>query len=231
MERFSFALVPSPLVGAETLEPLRDELMRRGHAAVVVPGELPMAAPFLGGWARSIAKALPEEPVVVAGHSGAGPVLELVAEQAKAKVEAVIGLDATLLDEGARLIDTFDETTLAQAEFREAFARGVFPNPWRSPAPWVSVGIPAEHAATFAAGARELPLGWYQERAPHAASKAPHGYLAFVPNRFYAPIVARCRSAGWFVRELAGSHFEFLVHPVTVAEALEGLTRQAVGCE
>jgi hypothetical protein len=225
MAGLTFVLVPSPLVGPETFEPLRTELAALGHNARVVQGELPAGPPYWRGWAAGIRESLPAGPAVLVGHSGAGPVLDLIAE-AGATVTAVVGLDATFIEPGTRLIDGFDDTRLSSPEVQEGFARGVMPNPWRSPALWQHVGISDADAERYATGARELPLDWYREALPTAWTSAPHGYLAFVPNPFYAPIAQRCRERGWPVRELPGMHFHFLVNPVEVADALVAMVSE-----
>jgi hypothetical protein len=221
----AFVLIPSPLVGPGTFEPLRAELAALGHDASVVQGELPVGPPYWRGWATSIRESLPTGPAVLVGHSGAGPVLDLVAD-GDANVTTVIGLDASLIEPGTRLLDKFDDARLASPEVQEGFTRGVFPNPWRSPALWQRVDIALPDAERYAADSRELPLDWYRESLPIASTNAPHGYLAFVPNPFYAPIAQRCRERGWPVRELPGMHFHFLVNPVEVADALVAMVSE-----
>jgi hypothetical protein len=216
----AFALIPSPLVGSSTFEPLRAELARRGTNASIVPGALPEGPPYWATWAMSIAATLPaSNRVVLVAHSGAAPVADLVAN-ASPDVAAVVYLDGTLLAPGSSFLDTFDSAKLDAEPFRSAIARGVWPNPWSSPDLWEQVGIPHEDAVRFAAEARELPVARNAEALPEAAANVAHGYIAFVPNAFYAPMLAGCRESGWPVRELPGMHFHFLVAPQAVAAAL-----------
>lgn len=216
----AFALIPSPLVGSSTFEPLRAELERRGHVACVVPGASPEGPPYWASWADSIASSLPAaNRVVLVAHSGAGPVADLVADGSPA-VAAVVYLDGTLLASGRSFIDTVDAATLESEPLRSGIARGAWPNPWCSPELWERVGISHADAVRFAAEARELPVARYRESLPASAPSIAHGYIAFVPNGFYAPMLAGSRERGWPVRELPGMHFHFLVDPPRVADAL-----------
>jgi hypothetical protein len=216
----AFALIPSPLVGPSTFEPLCAELARLGYHSSIVSGALPEGPPYWATWARSIAVTLPaSNRLVLVAHSGAAPVADLVASGSPA-VAAIVYLDGTLLDPGSSFLDTFDSARLEAEPFRSAIARGVWPNPWSSPDLWEQVGIPHDDAAAFAAEARELPVARNAEALPGAVANVAHAYIAFVPNAFYAPMLASCRERGWPVRELPGMHFHFLVDPPGVANAL-----------
>jgi len=213
------ALVPSPLVGGSVFEPLRDALAGPGRKVVIAPGEVPAGPPYWRQFADSIAEVCGAGPTWLVGHSGAGAVLPLVANRLGDRCRGISYLDATLLSPGERWIDTFSSADLALPEFTAAMRRGVMPNPWMTTPLWKYAGVEElPEQERFAAGARELPLAWYREVVPETPlAPVASSYLAFVPNPFYAPQVAKARTLGWRTTEMAGRHFHFLVEPGEVA--------------
>jgi hypothetical protein len=221
MAAASFVLVPSPLVGGAVFEPLEQELREAGFKVSIVEGTIPSGPPFWQAFAGSVASQVgADSDVVLVGHSGAGLALNLVADL-NPRIEAIVHMDGTLVQAGARWLDTFDAETLARPEFRESMNRGVMPNPWMGPELWQMVGVTDEaKVAQFAAGCRELPLGWYEEPLPSHSRRVSAAYLAFVPNPFYVPMIEKARDKGWPVVELSGQHFHFLLEPKKVARTL-----------
>ena len=219
-----FVLIPSPLVGRAAFEPLAAALRAAGSEASIVEGQTPQGPPFWQSFAGAIASQVrPGSEIILVGHSGAGPALELIANR-HLGVRAIVYLDATLVEPGACWLDTFSADALAGPEFQSALSSGVMPNPWIGPELWRAVGL-AEDAqiARLRAGCRELPLAWYQEPVPVGTREVPAAYIAFVPNPFYAPIAEQARARGWPVVEVAGKHFHFLMEPDEVARTLIGV--------
>jgi hypothetical protein len=190
-------LVHSPLVGPETWAPVAVELRERGHVATAIGH---------GG------------PSVLIGHSGIGPVLPHIASLC-GNVVAAVYADASLPQPGRCWLESFPSPP-------ELIEGAWVPNMWQDEATWDLVGIAAhDRRRRLAGSARRLPIEVYREPypVPEAWQSLPSGYLAFVPNAFYAPIVARATALGWPVREMPGAHFEMLVDPVGVTSSLLSL--------
>jgi hypothetical protein len=157
-------------------------------------------------------------PTVLVGHSGIGPVLPHIAATC-ANVAACVYVDASLPAPGACWLDSLPRLP-ALEDGR------LVPNVWLDQATWALVGIEdAGRRAYLAGSARRLPVEVYREQYPTPVGweTLPSGYLAFVPNAFYAPICAEAQSLGWPVSEMPGAHFQMLVDPAGVASALLAL--------
>jgi hypothetical protein len=74
--------------------------------------------------------------------------------------------------------------------------------------------------ARVVAEVRPQPREFWTEALPAIPSwpDAPCGYLELSPH--YAAAAARARDQGWRYRHLPGGHFEMLVRPATVADAI-----------
>jgi predicted alpha/beta hydrolase family esterase len=96
----AFILIHSPVVGPTTWSPVMRELQRRGRAATV-PSLLGIADAPSPHW-RHGAEALQAaaeriaQPVVLVGHSGAGPLLPVMADALTGDVAALVFVDAFL---------------------------------------------------------------------------------------------------------------------------------------
>ncbi len=219
-----FVLVHSPLVGPTTWALLSDELRRRGHGTLVPGLASPTEAPFWQQHIDSVVGALADlpaaEPVVLVGHSGAGPLLPAIGRATCRPVVAYIFADAGLPTGGESRMSTG-----GFADFlREHYARGErFPN-WRDPDLRDIVPNPALRARVIAE-LRPQPLAFWEERLPVVGNwpDAPGAYLQFTPA--YDADAQRARRLGWPYRHLAGNHFHMLVDPTEVTDALLDLAR------
>lgn len=230
----TLVLLHSPLVGPSTWAMLAPELESLGFP-VAVPSLTDTArgeGPYGPAFASTVRDAVPgDEPVVLVAHSGAGLFAPPIAAGFE-DVAACIFVDATIPRDGMCWMDTLDEELRESDAFREAAARGVVPNPWRGEAPWRQVGIVESGlVARLAEEAIDPPLAMYEERIalPPGWPGIPKGYLAFVPNPFYAPIVREARDAGLLVREMPGGHFEMVARPGAVARELAGMVSVLTG--
>jgi hypothetical protein len=97
---FSIALIHSPLVGPLTWKPVAEELRRRGVDAAVpaLEDDETAGAPFWRRHAESVARALaaiPENrPLILAGHSGAGPLLPAIRQATGRAIAGYLFVDA-----------------------------------------------------------------------------------------------------------------------------------------
>src|SRR5689334_19280364 len=106
-----FVLVHSPLCGPLTWEPVADLLRQREIAALVPPlcdGE-GSAEPYWQQHAASVAAALADvpadAPLVLVGHSGAGPLLPVIRQRLQQTVGGYIFVDAGLPHPGHSRLD------------------------------------------------------------------------------------------------------------------------------
>jgi pimeloyl-ACP methyl ester carboxylesterase len=220
----SFVLVQSPLGGPSTWEPVAGALRRRGAVATVPaltePGQ---GEPFWHGHARAPAAALaaaPDGPVVLAGHSGGGPLLPAVRAAAGRAAAAYLFVDSGLpVDGQARLGALAAEDPALAAEFeRHLGAGGRYPE-WTDeqlaseiPDPAWRRRVLAElrpRARPFWTEPLSVPAGWPD--APCAYLRLSASYL--VPAR-------QARERGWPLRELDAGHFHLLTDPDAVAGAM-----------
>lgn len=196
-----FLLLPSPLLGPATWQPVADELVSLGHRAAVV----------------RVQDARPGTDDVLVPHSNAG-------YWAPSLGETIVFVDAALPAADAV------ETTLAAPEFLgflEGLAdeNGMLP-PWTEW--WDDLGdlFPSDSARVrVEAEQPRLPLSYFTQRVrvPPDWAWGRCGYLAFGDT--YADEVAFARSRGWPVTELAGGHLHQLHDPAGVAAAIVALAQ------
>jgi len=221
-----FVLVHSPLVGPLTWTLVADDLGRRGNSVLTPELANPTSAPFWSRHADSVARGLAGlpnvEPVVLVGHSGAGPLLPSIARAAAVPVAAYIFVDAGL--------PTGDTSRMDAGGFadqlRDLYARGErFPN-WREEDLRGEVPDPALRARLMVE-LRPQPFAFWEERLPVIDNWPDAGvaYLQFTDT--YAADAEQARRLGWPCHRLQGGHFHMLVDPVAVAGALLDLAQQA----
>src|SRR6266511_2587953 len=94
-------LVHSPFLGPASLRPLADSLAAHGHPAVLLDLRPSVVAPpvhqvLVGAFADAIGDAALSGPVVLVGHSGAGPLLPAFADALEESVAGLVFVDAGL---------------------------------------------------------------------------------------------------------------------------------------
>ena len=203
----SFVLVPSPLLGPATWEPVADALVATGHRAVVVPV------------AQVAAEVAAGDDVVLVPHSNAG-------YWAPSLGERIVFVDAALPMGGS------EETALASPEhlaFLEGLADsdGVLP-PWTQW--WDDLGDLFPSAAVrerIEVEQPRLPLSYFAQRVPVPPGWAsrPCAYLAFGDT--YAEEIAFARAHHWAVTRLDGGHLHQLHDPAGVAAVIVDLAQVA----
>jgi pimeloyl-ACP methyl ester carboxylesterase len=225
-----FVLVPSPLTGPTVWAPVSRALRSLGVSATVAeleerPGD---PTPFWVQHANSVARLLAcvtvQEKVILAGHSGAGPLLPAVGAFSPHPVGGYIFVDAGLPIPGESWLQELDSSLPEfAAEVRDHLeAGGRFPE-------WTEEDlrdvVPDEGLRRgFVAELRPRPLSFFTEQFPtfSAWPDAPCGYVRF--SEGYEGPAARARSLGWECRELPGGHFHMVVDPDAVATALLDLS-------
>jgi hypothetical protein len=222
-------LVPAPVLGPASWQPVADELTA-GGARVTVPsladftdGDPPYAPRLVQLCTGQIAAALAAGPgadrVVLVVHSGAGP---FAAQLAAAVPATPAGVAVVFADAGLPAID--GPTPVMDGGFlpylRQLARDGMVP-PWPQ---WFPEADPAElypsetARAAVLSDARPVPLSFFGEQLPAAPAPAQARYLLF--SEGYGPEAEEAKKRGWPVAELPGSHLHMLVDPAAVAAAL-----------
>jgi pimeloyl-ACP methyl ester carboxylesterase len=220
-------LVHSPFLGPASLRPLADALASLGHPAVLLDLRPSVVAPpvhqvLLGAFADAMSEELLDGPVVLIGHSGAGPLLPGFADALEEGVTGLVFVDAGLPTPGRSWRETVPASLYA--ELRAMSREGQLPRwqRWFSPDP-LSVVTDPELRAEIADEAPEVPIAFLKEERPEVEWTGPAGYVQLSPP--YDTDAASAEARGWPVRRLATHHLAPATDPAPVARAvLEVLT-------
>ena len=214
----SFVLIHSPLVGPTTWSWVADEMVTYGHH-VIVPSLLRAATS--GSWEACVdavvAAALPAGPHVLVGHSGAGPLLPVIAS--RLNPSRLVFVDATLPP-------TDGESALAPEQFLGTLTGlaqdGLLP-PWSE---WFEPGTmerlipdPVRRHAVVAELPR-LPLSYFHARVPVPDEWATDPSAYVLLSQGYRQEAEHAAARGWPVIEMLGSHLDLVSQPVPLAAAL-----------
>jgi len=216
----TYVLVHAPMVGPTTWRPVADELSRRGHRAIVpsLVGRAWLGAPIWKHHVDAVVEALDSiGSAVVVGHSGAGPLLPLIAERADAA--------------GAIFVDAFTKQT---APFPSSFGRrpgpdgrGVIPS-WADDEILQPLIPDDELRHRCLDEIQGLPEGYFSEIVPSPrGAQLRSAYLLF--SEVYRRTADDMRARGIAVHELPGGHFHMLVQPRAVSDALIAITAELAG--
>jgi hypothetical protein len=226
-----FVLVHSPLVGPYAWSLTAEQLRLRG-CRVIVPvlesqpsGLVPYWQSHVQQVCASLDDIFPTAPLILVGHSGAGPLLPAIGQGIEQPVAAYLFVDAVLPEDGKSRLDLFEDARAA-SQFRLKARNGLLPV-WS--ADDLRTLIPQEQIRLrFVSELSPLPLAVYEEVLPVFAGwpDAPCAYLQFGSNPAYASSVQRARQAGFVIARLEAGHFHMLVDPGAVTQALLDLTAQ-----
>lgn len=224
MLAYSFLLVHSPLLGPVTWSWVAGTLQQRGHR-VAVPS-LKRAA-TAGSWQRCVDAAIggaPPEPVVLVGHSGAGPLLPVIASWMDHQPRRLVFVDATVPPSGGG-------ASLVPEEFLNSLKglarNGRLPkwSEWFGPGTMEPLVPGEEQRSSVVADQPQLPLSYFDGVVPmpQGWTSAEGGYVLL--SEPYRSDAAQAASLGWPVRELSGSHLDIVTRAGDVADALLDLAR------
>jgi hypothetical protein len=218
----AFTLVHSPLVGPRTWEGVAGELRCRGHE-VAVPSLV--AAARRGTWSACLAAAVrgactAGPPRVLVGHSGAGPLLPVIASRLRQAASRLVFVDAGVppAEGGAPLVP---EPFL---DHLRALAAGGRLPPWSE---WFGpdamralVPDPALRAEVVAELA-ELRLAYFDDDVPmpEGWSATPCSYVLL--SEAYRADASEAAARGWPVVESLGGHLDLVTRPAEIADLLE----------
>jgi hypothetical protein len=221
-------LVPSPLCGPSTWRPAASELRSKGVAGVVAtlsdrgPDDEPQWRRHAASAARALEPISPDRRVVLAGHSGAGPLLPAIGSLVEHEVVGTLFVDAGIPKHGLSRLDLIAGEAPALAdELRELLdAGGVFPD-WSDED--LREELPdAEDRATVLDEMHPRGQSFWHEPipVPEEWTGRACAYLRLSPA--YDMPAAEAGARGWPVRELDGGHFQLVSEPdVVSAEMLK----------
>jgi hypothetical protein len=224
----TFVLVHSPLVGPFTWSLVADEVSARGVWVAVprLPDE--RRPPYWRLHAEAVASEVAEAggPLVLVGHSGACPLLPAIGTAIDGTISAYVLVEGDLPlapGSGGSRIDLLRTASPGLADELEALlsAGGSFPT-WGDED--LQEAIPDRRLrARVVAEVRPQPRQFWTEALPAIPGwpDEPCGYLELSPH--YAGASARARDQGWRYRQLPGGHFEMVVRPADVADAILAL--------
>lgn len=228
--RTRLVLVHSPLVGRGTWQPVAADLAAAGYP-VTVPGladAITAGPPYHQRLAQVITGSAAGQPVILIGHSRAGPLLATAGTMLGERARGYVFVDTRLPAPGRSWMDT------VLPEFAARLRDMADPQGWLPPWPqwW---GGESELAALlpdpavrqrFTAGCPRLPLAMLEEAYPPAPGwpNAPCGYLQL--SEAYGGDAARARELGWPVRQQLSHHLGLLTQPGQVARDIRTLIGQ-----
>jgi hypothetical protein len=224
-----FVLIHSPLVGPSTWYGVARALRAEGHDVVVpVLHDIDEAnVPYWQQHAASVQQAVSlvptDRPLILVGHSGAGPLLPVIRQQLLQPIAAYVFTDAGIPRANASRLDLLAAEAPDWYQSFHAFLRagGRFPD-WR--AEDLIDEIPdGELRAALVSEIQPRALPFWTEPIPVFAGwpDAPCAYLQ-ISTAYNVP-AAQARESGWLYRHLSGGHFLPLVDPQSVAQALSGM--------
>jgi pimeloyl-ACP methyl ester carboxylesterase len=221
--------IPSPLLNPESWAAVAGAMEWRGYdcglAALADDGR----APFWRQHVESAVRAVTEkdEPIVLVGHSGAGPLLPAIAERVSGRVSALVFVDAGLPADGlTRLEMMAHEGNIELATQLRVHLEGGGSYPeWTDLdlAPLIPEAALRRHVLD-AQRPRALPFWTEAIPAPAGWERLPCGYSLLSPG--YVPLAEKAKGRGWPVIEHDGGHFDILTEPLAVADGIEQLLRR-----
>lgn len=223
MGKLTAVLLHSPFLGPASLQPLAGRLSATGittlvpdlrDAVISAPVHLRLVHEFVGG----LSSAATTNPLVLIGHSGAGPLLPSFAEAAEDRVAALIYLDAELPTPGR----SWEETAPVELvdELRSRARHGRLP-PWHS---WFDPDLLATLVPDDALRDSmideepEVASTFLTDRRSDADWAGPAGYIQL--SAPYAVAADQAEERGWPVRRIETHHLAPLTRPAAIADAL-----------
>lgn len=226
----TLVLVHSPFLGPSAMRPLADRLA--GGCATPDLREAVEQVPFHTRLATTFRNALDSvdrrTPIVLVGHSGAGPLLPMLADATDHDVAALIYLDAGLPTPGRSWRDTAPPHL--HDHLRALATDGLLPpwHRWFDADPLPELVTDQALRAAIADEEPTVPLAFLSEPRPATDWHGAAGYLQLsVP---YSDVAEQTRALGWPTRTLDGlHHLAPATHPDTVAGALRELLDEVTG--
>jgi hypothetical protein len=225
MTEAALVFVHSPLVGPLTWRSVAERYAADGWPTSVADLTAPMGgpAPYQPPIAAAVAEAAGrvDRPVVLIGHSGAGPLLPGIAAAVTVPVRALVYVDAGLPYPGR----SWFETAPAQLtdHLGDLAADGWLPpwHQWFEPEVLAAVLPEPELRLAFTSDLTPLPLAYFEEPMSAVSWSGPAGYLLL--SESYRGDATRASTQGMPVVEYLSHHLAMLTSPDEVTAAIRGL--------
>jgi hypothetical protein len=221
----TFVLVHSPLVGPSTWARVARELGDRDHHTIV-PSLVEGAT--IGSWRACVDAVATQAKVfdaaVLVGHSGAGPLLPVMADALKVKPAQLVFVDAGVppsTGEAALVPEEFAQHLASLAD-----ADGVLP-PWSE---WFGTDamatlLPdADTRAKIVADLPRIPMSYFSTPVPMPDAWTVRRAAYVLLSDPYREDAAEAAARGWRVTQLAGGHLDIVTRPTEIADALVELS-------
>lgn len=232
MTHTAFLLVHSPLVGPSSFAPLAAELQRRDRTAITPDlTDFVTAAPPLWRAYRdaAVAGAGAATQLVVAGHSGAGAMLPMIADKLAERVSAVIFVDAVVPP-----VTGQHRTPAPMAALLDQQTEGGLLNPWLD---WwdpevVDALIPDRASqATIRQDMPRVPRSFYDECVPVPDRWSAAGCAYLRLSDAYDAELTEAQERAWPTLGHDGTHLSIVTEPGVVADAMVQLVDQVTGMQ
>jgi pimeloyl-ACP methyl ester carboxylesterase len=225
-------LLHSPLVGPTTWSAVASQL-RHAVDHVVVP-DLRSAVtgdpPYLRAVGRVVASAVdraPDDgPLLLVGHSGAGPLMPGVADECPAVVDALVYVDAGLPRPGTTWFERAPEDLADRVRHLQKDGRLPPWDDWFEPGAVAALVPDSTVLARFRHELPRLPMAVLAEPTPPVAWTGPSGYVLL--SEGYRDDADAARDNGWPVFEYPSHHLAMLTEPGQITHALVRLCRLLV---
>lgn len=226
----SWLLVHSPLLGPGSWAAVAADLWDLGDK-VVVPDLRPALAgteDYAQRQADLAAHAVSDGPVVVAGHSGAGPLLPAVVTALRARdvgVDGAVFVDAGLPHPGKSRRSTLPaELTTRLDELTDGGSLPPWPR-WWPPDALAELLPDAAVRTALEADCPPLPAALFDDPVPADADLPPSGYVQL--SVAYAEPGEQAEAAGWPIVRITANHLALLTQPREIAHAMRAVAADA----
>lgn len=163
--------------------------------------------------------AIVEGDGVLVGHSGAGPLLPVIASRMLPSPSTLIFVDAGVPPARGEASLISDELL---SSLRKLARDGMLPrwSEWFGPEAMEALIPDYDRRAVVLAELPELPVSYFEGRVqmPSEWSSLDGAYILLSDP--YRPDAAEAASRGWSVTELLGGHLDIVTRPAELAEAL-----------
>ncbi|KOV84422.1 alpha/beta hydrolase [Nocardia sp. NRRL S-836] len=217
-------LMHSPFLGPSSMRPLADELASDGVAVLLVDlqmtvNEAPVHQRLIGAFADALDDSGVEGPLVLVGHSGAGPLLPAFADALEIDVAGLVFLDSDLPTPGRAWRDTVDPALVGKV--KATVRDGKLPrwDRWFDTDPLTLV--PAGLREEMRDEAPEVAWEFLKETRPVVEWAGPCGYVLL--SAAYDAEADRAEERGWPVERLESHHLAAATSPSAVAAALKAV--------
>jgi len=217
-------LLHSPFLGPSSMRPLADELASDGVAVLLVDlqmtvNEAPVHQRLMGAFADALQDSGVEGPLVLVGHSGAGPLLPGFAYALETEVAGLVFVDSDLPTPGRSWRDTVDPELARQVK---ASVRGGKLPRWDRWFPEDPLRlVPAELREEMRDEAPEVSWEFLKEQRPIVEWAGPCGYVLL--SAVYEDEAGKAEALGWPVERVESHHLAAATSPSQVAAALKSV--------